>query len=148
MWHHPSLRGKKILIEGVGSVGSKLANILFWEGADLIICDIDAKKVHKLELLYGAQVIAPDQYATTPCDIFAPCSLGGILNHKTIKQFQCKAIAGSANNQLLHLSDGLELHQRNILYAPDYVINAGGIITAAAEFEPSGYNPKIKLEKK
>lgn len=147
LWNHPSLRGKKILIQGIGSVGSKLAHILFWEGADLIVCDVDSAKTHEIEILYGATVIPPDQYAAIPCDIFSPCSLGGILNSETISKFSCKAIAGSANNQLLDLSHGLELQRRNILYAPDYVINAGGIINAAAEFDPEGYNPKIARDK-
>ena len=81
------------------------------------------------------------------CDIFAPCAIGGIINEATIQKLKCRAVAGSANNQLLRDEDGLLLHKKNILYAPDYVINAGGLINAAAEFEPGGYDPKASLAK-
>jgi leucine dehydrogenase len=142
-----SLRKKRILIQGLGSVGSKLANILFWEGADLILSELDEKTLHELAILYGAEIVQPDKIYETPCDIFAPCAMGGIINTQTVKNLRCKAIAGAANNQLQSPEIGEELMKRGILYAPDYIINAGGIINAAAEFEPEGYNPKATLEK-
>ena len=137
-----SLRKKKIAIQGLGSVGSKLANILFWEGADLILSDIEAKKVHDLSLLYGAESANPNDIFKIPCHIFSPCALGGVINYDTLPLLQCEAIAGGANNQLQVASHGKDLLEKNILYCPDYVINASGIINAAAEFDEGGYNPK------
>lgn len=141
IWHTTSLRKKRIVIQGLGSVGSKLCNILFWEGAELLLCDIDAEHVHKMSLLYGAQVVEPKNLFYTKCDIFAPCALGAILNDNSIPLLTCRAIAGAANNQLLKSENGLHLMHRGILYAPDYIINSGGITNAAAEFDPEGYNP-------
>lgn len=135
-----NLSGTKVFILGMGHVGTKLAHYLFWEGADLIIADIDS---HKLELeakQLGAKVVSIDNFAEVECDIFAPCAIGGVINPSTIDRFKCQAIAGAANNQLLTDPMGEALQKRGILYAPDFVINAGGIINAAAEFAPGGYN--------
>lgn len=147
IWHKTTLRNKTIAIQGVGNVGSKLANILFWEGANLIICDVDPEKTHEAAILYGAQIVSTEEIYRVPCDIFAPCSLGGILNDETIPLLKCRAVAGAANNQLQDPHHGLLLAERNILYAPDYIINAGGIINAAEEFNPQGYNPKTARDK-
>lgn len=147
LWHTRSLRGKTIAIQGLGSVGSKLANILFWEGADLIVTDLHPRNVQQAVHDYAARAVAPENIFSTECDIFAPCALGGILNPKTIPMLRCKAIAGCANNQLLSSEQGKELLERNILYAPDYIINSGGIINAAAEFETKGYNPRFSRDK-
>lgn len=142
LWNTTSMRKKRIAIQGLGSVGSKLANILFWEGAELILSDTDPNKMHDYCMLYGAEGIDPNEFHSSHCDILAPCALGGTLNEMTIPHFHCKAIAGAANNQLLTSADGYRLKERKILYAPDYIINSGGIINAAAEFDPQGYNPK------
>lgn len=147
LWGTASLQRRKIAVQGLGSVGSKLANILFWEGAELIISDIDTTKVHDLAVLYGAEVMNEKNIFSAECDIFAPCALGGVINDATIKGFKCKAIAGAANNQLLEDKHASDLMERGILYAPDYVINAGGIINAALEFDPKGYNPKVARDK-
>jgi leucine dehydrogenase len=141
------LRKKIIAIQGLGNVGSKLANILFWEGAYLILCDKDPQVSHDHAVLYGAQVVDPENFIDVRCDILAPCALGGIIDHQTIPKLHCKAIAGAANNQLATFEDGLELMKRGILYAPDYVINAGGIINASVEFNPTGYDPKTARDK-
>ena len=147
LWHTSSLRNTTVAIQGLGSVGSKLCDILFWEGAELIICDIDPNKVHDHCMLYGARSVDVGQYFSTPCDILCPCALGGILNDETIPLLNCPAIAGSANNQLLKPENGRQLVQRDILYAPDYIINSGGISNAAAEFDSDGYNPKRVRDK-
>lgn len=147
LWGTTSLRKKRIAIQGLGSVGSKLANILFWEGAELIVTDINPAILHEVEVLYGAKVVSPKEIAGVECDIFAPCAMGGSINDETISKLRCKAIAGSANNQLLDTRHGVELMKRDILYAPDYVINAGGIINSSLEFVPGGYNPKVSRDK-
>lgn len=143
LWKDECLRKKIIAIQGLGSVGSKLANILFWEGAYLILCDKDPKVTHEQALLYGAQVVLPEKFNELSCDILAPCAMGGTIDDFSIPHLRCKAIAGSANNQLKNVDNGRDLMRRGILYAPDYVINAGGIINAAVEFDPKGYDPKV-----
>ncbi len=147
IWGTHNLQRRKIAIQGLGNVGSKLANILFWEGADLILCDIDPKKVHDHCTLYGAEAVSLEDYFSCDCDILAPCAMGGILNKRSIPLLKCAAVAGGANNQLLEQEDGRLLMERGILYAPDYIINSGGITNAAAEFEPDGYNPKRVRDK-
>lgn len=147
LWHTTSLRKRRIAIQGLGNVGSKLCDILFWEGADLILCDMNTNLTHKLSALYGAQTVDPKDYFTTQCEILSPCALGGILNEHTIPLLKCRGVAGGANNQLLKPENGLQLMERGILYAPDYIINSGGISNASAEFDPEGYNPKRVRDK-
>src|SRR6185295_12624511 len=98
LWQSRSLKGKKILIQGLGNVGSKLAHFLFWEGAALILCDLELAKTEAECLMLGAQRVDPKDIFSTPCDIFSPCAMGGIINKNTIKQFKCLAIGGATNN--------------------------------------------------
>jgi leucine dehydrogenase len=147
LWHTKSLKGKTIAIEGLGSVGGKLADILFWEGANLIVCDIKEQLNRKAAHDYAAHIIPSDDFYHIECDILSPCALGGTINSKTLPLLRCKAIAGSANNQLENPHTGKMLLEKNILYAPDYIINSGGIINAAAEFDERGYNPKHARDK-
>ena len=135
-----SVQDKVIAIQGMGSVGCCLAEILFWEGAKLIIADIDREKVVKAAKKFGAQVCSPEEILKVECDVFSPSAMGGILNSQTIPQLRCRAIAGCANNQLLKDSDADELSKRGILYAPDFVINAGGLINVTQELESAGYH--------
>jgi leucine dehydrogenase len=137
-----SIEGRKVAVQGLGNVGAKLAELLFWAGADLIFSDIDKDKAERLAKLYGGLAVAPDQILKTECDIFSPCALGGIINDQTVPQFKCKAIAGSANNQLLKESHANALQSRGILYAPDFVINSGGLLNVSAELEEGGYHPR------
>ncbi len=141
LWGSPSLEGKTIAIQGLGSVGEKLAHFLFWEGAELLLNDIDPVVEKKLANFLGASTVTCEEILSTPCDIFAPCALGGILNKESIPQLRCSAVAGSANNQLATEEDGKRLMEKGILYAPDFAINAGGIINASLEFLPEGYDP-------
>src|SRR5690606_661406 len=127
--------------QGLGNVGHNLINYLFWAGAELILSDIDSVALQKFAKKYGAKAVAPDQILSVECDILAPCAMGGILNEKTIPQLHCKGIAGGANNPLLRDSDADALRMRGILYAPHFVINAGGLLTVAAELEEEGYSP-------
>ncbi len=136
-----SCEGKTIAIQGLGSVGSRLAELLFWEGARLIISDIDQTKARDIGRACQAEVVSPGEILSASCDLLAPCALGGILNAETIPQLRCRAIAGCANNQLLTDADGEELMRHGILYAPDFVINAGGLINVAEELHCEGYSP-------
>lgn len=136
-----SLEGRKVAVQGLGSVGNHLVEFLFWAGADLMISDIDAAKVQRLAAKFNAKAIPADQILKTECDILAPCAFGGIINDQTIPQFKCRAIAGCANNQLLRDTHAVVLKERGILYAPDFVINAGGLLNVAVELDDAGYNP-------
>lgn len=145
LWGTTSLKKKRITIQGLGHVGSKLADILFWEGAELILNDLNRTRMHDMALLYGAET-TEDIY-TYPSDIFSPCAMGEVINDDTVMKLRCQAVAGSANNQLARSEHGIRLMERGILYAPDYIINSGGIINASTEFEPTGYDPRIAREK-
>lgn len=141
------VKGKKIAIQGLGSVGMKLARQLFWEGAQLFVTDVDKDRNAFAAKEFGATVVSPSEIYEVECDIFAPCALGGIINSSTIPRFKCKAIAGLANNQLLTDEDGDALYERGILYAPDYVINSGGLITVCVELEEKGYDCMIARDR-
>ncbi len=141
LWGSPSVKGKTIAIQGLGAVGMKLAATLFWEGAHLVVADVDSARCAQAAKSFAAKVVSPKEILSTPCDILAPCALGGILNPMTIPQLCCKAVAGVANNQLLKEEDGRALMKRQILYAPDYVVNSGGLMNVCVELETKGYNP-------
>lgn len=147
LWHSTSLSGKTIAIQGLGHVGSKLADLLFWAGAHLIVCDVKTHIANDFKYSCGAQVKNPEGFCSVECDILAPCAMGEVINPKTLPLLHCKAIAGGANNQLSDNDIGIQLKKRGILYAPDFIINAGGIINAAAEFEEGGYCPKFSRDK-
>jgi leucine dehydrogenase len=142
IFHSDSVAGKRIAIQGLGGVGMRLAELLFWNGAQLIVTDTDPKKVSQAVQNFGAEAVLPEDIYSVPCDLFSPCALGGILNPMTIPRLQTQAVAGGANNQLLTEEDGEELWRRGILYAPDFVINAGGLINVAEELFPEGYRPE------
>ncbi|MGB1270993.1 MAG: Glu/Leu/Phe/Val dehydrogenase dimerization domain-containing protein, partial [Endozoicomonas sp.] len=129
-----TLKGVTVAVQGLGNVGYALCQLLNRDGARLIVADIDEKRVESAVRELGATAVAPDDIYATPCDLFSPCGLGGILNNETIDQLQCAAIAGSANNQLQTEEDGFALFKRNILFAPDYLINAGGLIFVAMTY--------------
>lgn len=139
MWNTDELRGRRIAIKGVGKVGMSLAERLAGRGAELVVADIDELAAHHAEHELGAKVTSVADIHTVDCDIFAPCALGADLNATTIPQLSCSAVAGSANNQLATDEDGQRLKDRGIVYAPDFVVNAGGIINIAAE--QGGYSP-------
>ena len=142
-----SIEGRTVAVQGLGNVGANLVNYLFWAGANLIISDIDSERLQRVAHHFGARTVAPGQILSVECDILAPCALGAIINDKTIPQLHCKGIAGSANNQLLRDEHGLILKDRGILYAPDFVINAGGLLNVAAETEEAGYVPMLPRTK-
>lgn len=135
-----NLKGVRIAIQGLGHVGWRLACYLQRAGAQLWATDIlpEARKRAGVEL--GARVVEPEAIYSQPVDVFAPCALGAVLNDQTIPRLQARIVAGSANNQLAEDRHGELLWQRGILYAPDYVINAGGVIDVAHEL--GGYDPR------
>src|SRR5439155_17391832 len=132
-WGSEWLAGKTVALQGCGNVGYHLASYLHKAGARLIVSDVDPSKVDRLVKEFGGVVVAPDEIYGSDADIFAPCALGGIINDDTIPQFKVEIIAGGANNQLLEERHGDELERREILYAPDYAANAGGIINGCRE---------------
>ena len=127
------LRGLTVAVQGAGNVGYHLCRYLHEAGANLVVADIHAQNTSRTVREFGATACAPDEILTTQADVLAPCALGGVLNRDTIKSLRVKVVAGAANNQLATAADGERLHKRSIVYAPDYVINAGGIISVAAE---------------
>lgn len=130
-----SLRGRTIALQGAGNVAYELSRLLAKEEAKLIVTDIDQEKMMRIVQEFSAQPVAPEEIYTVQCDVFSPCALGGVINDTTIEQLQCRVVAGSANNQLLEDRHGRELEERGILYVPDYVINAGGLIHVANELQ-------------
>lgn len=129
------LAGKTVAIQGLGNVGYELAVHLRQVGAQLIVSDINEDALRRAADELNALVVSPTEILSVRCDILAPCALGAVINDETISHLRCQAIAGSANNQLAEDRHGDQLHEMGILYAPDYVINSGGLINVADELE-------------
>jgi leucine dehydrogenase len=144
-WGSDSLEGKAIAIQGAGSVGGYLAKELHEAGAKLIISEIDPAKSAKVAKATGAKIVDDTAIFSADADIFSPCALGGIINDKTIPMLRVEIVAGGANNQLLEERHGDELQRRGILYAPDYVANAGGVINVYGEV--AGWDAQRALDK-
>lgn len=140
-----SLKGMRVAVQGLGNVGFNLVKYLYEEGAIITVSDIDQNRVKKTVDAYGVKVVAPEDILAVECDIQAPCALGAIVNDQTIGKFKCKVIAGGANNQLAEARHGDHLRELGILYAPDYVVNAGGLMNVFVELE--GYSPDRAFEK-
>ena len=124
------LEGRRVLVQGLGDVGARLAEQLAIAGARLLVSDIDAERAAGAAERLGAEVVAPETAAATVCDVYAPCALGGTLNAASIPLLACRIVAGCANNQLAEPEDAARLRAAGILYAPDFVINAGGVLHA------------------
>ncbi len=133
-----SLQGIVVAIQGVGNVGYHLAEYLTNAGAELIVTDIFDAHVNRAVSEFGAKAVPPSQIYSVAADVFAPCAMGGIINEETIDQLKATVIAGAANNQLLHPKLAKQLFQKRVLYAPDYVTNAGGIIDIAYQRSGEG----------
>lgn len=132
------LAGKTVAVQGVGNVSYQLCKYLHDEGATIIVTDIHKDSVMRAVQDFNAKAVDPKDIYDTACDVFSPCALGAIINDDTIDRLKAKVIAGAANNQLHDNKHGDLLHERGIVYAPDYVINAGGVINVADEL--NGYN--------
>jgi leucine dehydrogenase len=141
------LKGVRIAIQGCGNVARYLCDHLAKAGAKLIVTDIVAEKARLMVDKHGARAVPPEEIYDLDCDVFAPCALGAVINDDTIPRLKCKIVAGGANNVLLTEAHGDRLRERGIIYAPDFVINAGGIINVSVELEPQGYNEQRALEK-
>ncbi|HZD54125.1 MAG TPA: Glu/Leu/Phe/Val dehydrogenase dimerization domain-containing protein [Woeseiaceae bacterium] len=128
------LRGLKVAVQGVGHVGYNLCRYLAEAGAELIVADMDEERLASARRDFGAAGVSLDALLHQEADVLAPCALGAILNERSIPKLNVKVVAGAANNQLESAADGARLAAAGILYAPDYVINAGGIINVAAEY--------------
>lgn len=137
----PSLRGRSVAIVGLGNVGGRLAKLCAKAGAELVVADIHPGRRALADQL-GARWMTPEEALFAEVDVVAPCALGGVLDHETVPHLRCPVVAGAANNQLAGDEVAQLLHERGVLWAPDFVANAGGIVNIAVELEPEGYDPK------
>ncbi len=133
VWGKGALNGLTVAVQGVGHVGGYLADHLHKAGAKLIVTDVNEPVLRAVAERTGAVVVKPDEIYDTDAEIFAPCALGGTVNARTLERLKCRAIVGAANNQLASPEIGREVFERGVVYGPDYVVNAGGIINVASE---------------
>ena len=136
-----SLAGRTIAVSGLGNVGGRVATACAAAGATLLVSDIDPRKRALADGL-GARWVEPDEVLSAPADVFAPCALGGLLDHESVLRLGAPIVAGAANNQLAGDAVASLLVERGVLWAPDFVVNAGGIINISVELEAGGYDPR------
>lgn len=128
------LDDRSVVVQGVGKVGRRLTELLLEQNATVRVSDVDEEAAAAVADRYGVDTVPPEDVHAEPCDVFAPCAVGGVINDETIPKLDCDVVAGAANNILEDRIHARRLHDRDILYAPDYVINAGGLITVATEY--------------
>jgi leucine dehydrogenase len=145
LWNRFELSGLTVAIQGCGNVGSHLARLLHEAGVRLIVSDVNSENVVRVVDKFGAETVSPNEIFSVKADVFAPCALGGVLNDETIPQLKVQIVAGAANNQLLEERHGVMLRDRSILYAPDYVANAGGVLNGCIEL--LGWTPELASQK-
>jgi leucine dehydrogenase len=138
LWGTESLQGRHVCVSGVGKVGAALVAHLAEEGARCTVADVDAAAVDRMTAAHGVASVEPAAAHMVECDLFSPCALGAVLSARTIPELRCAAVVGSANNQLAVEADGQRLVDHGVVYAPDFVANAGGVINIAEE--PRGYD--------
>jgi leucine dehydrogenase len=138
LWGETSLADRHVVVSGVGKVGSALVRHLIEERARVTVSDVNADALADVAKDFGAESVAPEKAHAVECDLFSPCAMGAVLNETTIPELRCAAVVGSANNQLAVPNDADRLRQAGVVYAPDYVVNAGGVINIAEE--PRGYH--------
>lgn len=140
--------GRHVAVQGTGAVARNLIDRLIHAGASVTACDIKPEKIARVRERHPEVAwVEPDAIYDVPCDVFAPHALGAVLNDRTIPRLKCRIVAGAANNQLEADVHGDRLNERSILYAPDFVINAGGIINVSCELAPGGYDERTALER-
>ena len=145
LWDTDNLSGVTVALQGCGHVGYNLAKLLHDANAKLIVTDVNANNVSRVVAEFGAAMVQPEEIYSVPAQVFAPCALGGIINDQTIPELKVQIVAGAANNQLLEERHGAILRERNILYAPDYVANSGGVLNGTVEL--LGWKPEDALKK-
>jgi leucine dehydrogenase len=136
----PSLAGRRVAVQGLGAVGWPALELLVKEGAEVVVADIDHVKVDAARRQCGVEAVAPEAIFAEPCDVFAPFALGAVINDRTVGELRCRVVCGSANNQLAEERHGDLLAKRGILYAPDYIANAGGTIFDTDRLLKGGFN--------
>jgi leucine dehydrogenase len=141
-----SLKGIRVAVQGVGNVGRNLCRLLHEAGAELVIADVSSANLRTVGESLPTELASPQDILFSDVDVLAPCALGNVLNSEAIPRIRASIIAGGANNQLATTADGERLAERDILYAPDYVINAGGIISVANEYLGAGSEEKVRAE--
>ncbi len=141
-----SLKGVRVAVQGVGHVGLHLCRLLHEAGAELYVSDVNRENLKAASAELPVTIVAPTELIYSDVDVLAPCALGNILTSTTIPKIRAKVIAGAANNQLATAADGARLAERDILYAPDYVINAGGIISVAREYYGSSSEEEVRVD--
>lgn len=140
LWNTDDLSGVTVALQGCGHVGYNLAQQLHDAGAKLIVTDVNEQNKRRVVDAFAAEMVQPEKIFSVQADVFAPCALGGIINDETIPELKVQIVAGAANNQLLEERHGAMLRERNILYAPDYVANAGGVLNGSTEL--LGWKPE------
>ena len=145
LWRTSELSGLTVAIQGCGNVGYNLAKMLHESEARLIVTDVNSDNLSRVVDEFGAETVSPSEVFSVRADVFAPCALGGVINDETIPQLKVQIVAGAANNQLLEERHGAALRNRSILYAPDYVANAGGVLNGCTEL--LGWKPEYSFSK-
>jgi glutamate dehydrogenase/leucine dehydrogenase len=140
LWKDEQLHGRRVAVQGVGKVGGAFVELLVEAGCEVIIGDVDDEAVARCVEAHGVKAVEPDEILMAPCDVFAPCAMGGVLDADSIPRLRCEAVVGSANSQLAEDDDDLKLARLGVLYAPDFVVNSGGLINVAEEL--FGYRPE------
>lgn len=142
----PDLQGRTVALQGIGAVGKHVLKYLVEAGAIVTIADIDQEKATLTAAEYNAHIVAPEEINSLRVDVYCPCALGNVLNDQTIPELRCKIVCGSANNQLGEERHGDLLQQRGILYAPDYIVNTGGLLSGLDSLNPGGFNRQRAME--
>ncbi|SFQ33227.1 Glu/Leu/Phe/Val dehydrogenase dimerization domain-containing protein [Variovorax sp. 770b2] len=140
------LKGVRVAVQGLGAVGASLCSFLHKEGAKLVVADIQASRVEEMRHRFGAEAATVDRIFGAAADVFAPCALGAALDSATIAELQAPIVAGAANNQLATPQDGERLQARGVMYLPDFLVNAGGIISVVREYLGTGDEHSVMQE--
>jgi leucine dehydrogenase len=142
----PDLQGRTIALQGIGAVGKHALKYLVEAGALVSVADIDQERARLVAAEYNTHLVSPEEIHSLRADVYCPCALGNVLNDQTIPELRCKIVCGSANNQLGEEHHGDLLQQRGILYAPDYIVNTGGLLAGLDSLNPGGYNRQRAME--
>jgi leucine dehydrogenase len=146
IYGNPDLQGRTIALQGIGAVGKHALNYLVEAGALVSVADIDQERARLVAAEYNLHIVSPEEIHSLRADVYCPCALGNVLNDQTIPELRCKIVCGSANNQLGEEHHGDLLQQRGILYAPDYIVNTGGLLAGLDSLNPGGYNRQRAME--